>query len=161
MSLLIARCLTSSAILFSLALAGCQTAADANHANVAGSRDALMAGGVDPSYGDLENGKHQFAEGNYGLAEKHFRQTVAVNANSAEGWLGLAATYDRLRRFDLADKAYAEVLRLQGRKARVLNNMGYSQYLRGDYKAARRLYHEALQLSPDDAVIHANMAMLG
>ena len=135
--------------------------ADANHGNISPSSDSLMAGGVDPSSIDLQNGKHQFVEGNYGLAEKYFRQTVLTNANSAEGWFGLAATYDRLRRFDLADKAYSEVLRLHGRQARVLNNMGYSQYLRGNYKEARSLYNEALHLTPNDAVIHANMALMG
>ena len=147
-------------IVLPLVLAGCQTAADANHARVAPGPDPLMAGGVDPSANELERGKHQFAEGNYGLAEQHFRQVVAIKSNSGEGWLGLAASYDRLRRFDLADKAYDEVVRIEGRKARVLNNMGYSQYLRGDYKTARKLYMEALSITPDDTVIRTNLALL-
>lgn len=161
MTLRFKRCFNGGVALLSIVLVGCQSMSDANHANVSPSKDGLMAGGVDPSSVDLQNGKHQFMEGNYGLAEKYFRQSVSVNQNSAEGWLGLAATYDRLRRFDLADKAYMEVVRLHGRQARVLNNMGYSQYLRGDYKTARLLYNEALQLAPDDAVIHANIALLG
>ncbi|WP_315922242.1 tetratricopeptide repeat protein [Mesorhizobium sp. SP-1A] len=152
------KCLTGSVLLLSLAVAGCQTASDANHSQVAPS--SLMAGGVDPSVSDLEKGKHQFADGNYGLAERHFRQTVEANPQSAEGWLGLAASYDRLRRFDLADRAYEQVVRLEGRRPKVLNNMGYSQYLRGDHTAARRLYLEAQKSSPDDPVIRANLALL-
>jgi Flp pilus assembly protein TadD len=38
---------------------------------------------------------------NYGLAEKHFRRAVETHPRDAEG-IGLAASYDRLRRFDLA-----------------------------------------------------------
>lgn len=153
------KCLTGSVLLLSLVVGGCQTASEANHSTVAASSD-LMAGGVDPSASDLEKGKHQFADGNYGLAERHFRQTVEANPQSAEGWLGLAASYDRLRRFDLADRAYEQVVRLEGRKPKVLNNMGYSQYLRGNQSVARRLYLEAQKSSPDDPVIMANLALL-
>src|SRR5262249_18841631 len=57
-----------------------------------------------PSDDYLRMGKVYFREGNYGLAEEKFRKAVEVTPKDAEAWLGLAASYDQLRRFDLADK---------------------------------------------------------
>jgi Flp pilus assembly protein TadD len=54
----------------------------------------------------LSLGKKYFRTINCGLAEKHFRAAVEKHPRDAEAWIGLAASYDRLRRFDLADRAY-------------------------------------------------------
>src|SRR4051794_30588932 len=55
---------------------------------------------------DLGLGKYHFQAQNYGLAEMHFRRAVEATPGSAEAWLGLAASYDQLKRWDLADRAY-------------------------------------------------------
>jgi Flp pilus assembly protein TadD len=55
-----------------------------------------------------------------------------------KGGFGLAASYDRLRRFDLADRAYQEAIRIVGRTPEVLNDQGFSYILRGDYGRAQR-----------------------
>src|SRR5262249_10814437 len=65
-----------------------------------------------PSDDYLRMGKVYFRSGNYGSAEEKFRKAVEVTPKDAEAWLGLAASYDQLRRFDLADKAYDKVLAL-------------------------------------------------
>jgi len=44
-------------------------------------------------------------KGLYGLAEVEFRASVELKPQNAEAWLGLAASYDNLRRFDLADRS--------------------------------------------------------
>ena len=54
-------------------------------------------------------GKTQFREANYGLAEKHFRKAVELRADNSEAWMGLAASYDQLGRFDFADRAYDQL----------------------------------------------------
>src|ERR671938_227837 len=58
--------------------------------------------GMDDSKDDLALGKRHFRESNFGLAEVHFRRAVEKAAGpkerEAEAWLGLAASYDRLRR---------------------------------------------------------------
>ena len=61
--------------------------------------------GSDPN-DELNLGKKHYRANNFGLAEKHFRLAVEKHPRDAEAWLGLAASYDRLRRFDLADRAY-------------------------------------------------------
>jgi len=114
----------------------------------------------DISAADLDQGKAQFRNANYGLAEKHFRQAVELRADNAEAWMGLVASYDELGRFDFADRAYEQLLKVAGRRAQVLNNMGYSQLLRGEKKNARALFLEARRGLPDNRVVQANLALL-
>ncbi|QPC92684.1 hypothetical protein [Mesorhizobium sp. INR15] len=109
---------------------------------------------------DLAQGKAQFREANYGLAEKHFRKAVELKADNAEAWMGLAASYDELGRFDFADRAYGQLLKVAGRKPQIINNMGYSQLLRGNRKKAKALLLEAKAGMTDPAVVNANLALL-
>jgi len=71
--------------------------------------------GDDP-HDDLQLAKKYFRSNNYGLAEKSFRSAVEKHPRDAEAWVGLAASYDRLHRFDLADRAYQEAIRIVGRR---------------------------------------------
>jgi len=114
-----------------------------------------------PSDEYIRMAKVNFRNGDYGLAEKNYRKAVEVTPKDAEAWLGLAASYDRLRRFDLADNAYKQVLQLGYNNAAVLNNAGYSQLLRGDLKSARRFLLKAYELEPDNPYIVNNIALLG
>src|SRR6185436_13165938 len=114
-----------------------------------------------PSDEYIRMAKVNFRNGDYGLAEKNYRKAVEVTPKDAEAWLGLAASYDRLRRFDLADNAYKQVLQLGYNNAVVLNNAGYSQLLRGDLKSARRFLLKAYELEPDNPYIVNNIALLG
>jgi Flp pilus assembly protein TadD len=121
---------------------------------------AIQPVAQDVSASDLAEGKTQFREANYGLAEKHFRKAVELRADNAEAWLGLAASYDELGRFDFADRAYDQLLKVAGRKPRIVNNMGYSQLLRGNKKKARTLLLEARNGMTDTTVVDANLALL-
>ena len=114
----------------------------------------------DISEADLIADKTQFREANYGLAEKHFRKAVELRADNSEAWLGLAASYDQLGRFDFADRAYDQLLRVAGRQPQVVNNMGYSQLLRGNKTKARALLLEAKSAMADTTVVDANLALL-
>ena len=115
--------------------------------------------GVDPK-DDLGLGKRHYKEQNYGLAEKHFRKAVEAQPRSAEAWVGLAASYDRLRRFDLADRAYDQAINLLGPTPELLNNQGFSYMLRGDYKLARKKLAAAQSKDPDSAYIQNNINLL-
>ena len=74
--------------------------------------------------------------------------------------MGLAASYDELGRFDFADRAYDQLLKLAGRKPQIVNNMGYSQLLRGNKAKARELLTEAKGGMVDTTVVDANLALL-
>jgi Flp pilus assembly protein TadD len=115
--------------------------------------------GGDP-YDDLNLGKRHYREQNYGLAEKHFRRAVEKLPRDGEAWLGLAASYDRLRRFELADRAYKEALAILGPKPEVLNNIGYSYLLRGDLRTARAKFTEAQRRDPANPTIANNIQLV-
>ena len=115
--------------------------------------------GDDPN-DDVQLGKKYFRSNNFGLAEASFRNAVEKHPNDAEAWIGLAASYDRLRRFDLADRAYAQVLHLIGPTVEVLNDEGFSYMLRGDYTRAHKLLAEAQAKDPANPYVEANLKLL-
>ena len=78
----------------------------------------------------------------------------------AEAWVGLAASYDRLHRFDLADRAYAEAIRILGPTAEILNDEGFSYMLRGDYARAQKKLQEAQAQDPSNPYVQANLRLL-
>jgi len=78
----------------------------------------------------------------------------------AETWIGLAASYDRLRRFDLADQAYAQAIKLTGETVQILNDRGYSYLLRGDLAKARAKFLKAYQLDPTNPTVINNLQLL-
>ena len=136
---------------------GSTTVAPAELPPPSGENNALM--GDDPN-DDLSLGKRHFRAQNYGLAERHFRRAVEKSARDSEAWLGLAASYDRLKRFDLADRAYAQLLQIVGPTAEVLNNQGYSYMLRGDYRRARKILLAAQAKAPDNPYVKSNLDLL-
>lgn len=147
-----------------LVLAGCETTSE-HTGSVAGmvvkddtpSSTGLM--GEDPK-GDLELGKKHYRENSFGLAEQHFRRAVEKGPKDLEAWVGLAASYDKLRRFDLADRAYAQAIRLAGPTPEILNNQGYSYLLRGDRQKARRTLLAAQAKDPGNPYIENNLNLL-
>jgi Flp pilus assembly protein TadD len=105
-------------------------------------------------------GKEYFHQGDYGHAEAAYRKAVELMQTDGEAWLGLAASYDRLRRFDLADRAYARAGALLGRSVELYNDMGYSYLLRGDLLHARQYFLKAYEMDPSNPVVANNLAML-
>ena len=149
-----------------LALAGCSGGLAEFDPGAGKPADPVLTGTLDDgltgaSAGDpVSLGRRHYAEGNYGLAEENYRKAVELGPRDLDAWLGLAASYDRLKRFDLADRAYAQAIRLGGRSVAVLNNQGYSYMLRGDLKRARALLEEARRLDRDNPNVLANLDLL-
>ena len=139
---------------------GEQPATDPDTTGSVGSdkADADLLGG-DPG-DDLSTGKKQYAAGNFGLAERYFRRAAEQHPRDAEAWVGLAAAYDRLRRFDLADRAYDQALAIIGPTAELLNNRGYSYMLRGDYARARTSLMAAAAKDPKNQYVKNNIELL-
>ena len=113
-----------------------------------------------PAEKAVEIGKRYYRHGHFGLAEQSFRQAVEQDHNNAEAWLGLAASYDRLRRFDRARRAYDIVVRLVGKTPTVLNNLGYHYFLSGDRAKARETLIAALRADPENEQIRNNLALV-
>jgi Flp pilus assembly protein TadD len=115
--------------------------------------------GADPN-DPLGKAKAHFRRAEYALAEAEYRAALQRDGRDYEAWIGLAASYDQLRRFDLADRAYSAAARVGGMTATLLNNQGYSNLLRGDYGAARRKFELALAAAPDHPQALQNLEIL-
>jgi len=108
----------------------------------------------------VQAAKSQYAAGNYGHAAKYYERAVELTPQNGEAWLGLAASYDRIRRFDLADRAYREAGRYLGDRAEYYNNVGYSYLLRGDAQKARDNFLMARRLDPSNVTVNNNLELL-
>ena len=113
-----------------------------------------------PSDEPVRLGIQRFYEGNFGLAQQYFQNAVEKTPNDATAWIGLAASYDRLGKFELADRSYAAAAKLVGDTPRLLNNEGYSYMLRGELTKARAKFDAALRLDPGNATTINNLALL-
>jgi Flp pilus assembly protein TadD len=113
-----------------------------------------------PSDEPVKLGMQRFNEGAFGLAQRYFQDAVEKTPKDATAWVGLAASYDRLGRFDLADRSYVAAVKLVGHTSNILNNEGYSYMLRGDLKKARAKFEAALRLDPGNATATNNLALL-
>jgi Flp pilus assembly protein TadD len=153
-----------------ICLSGCQTTTEGQDTtgSVTGPTTGPGPGETPSSTGllgddpkdDLNLGKRYYRENSFGLAEKHFRRAVELGPKSVEAWVGLAASYDKLKRFDLADRAYEQAIRLAGPTPEILNNQGYSYLLRGDRRRARAKLLEAQAKDPSNPYVQNNLDLL-
>lgn len=116
------------------------------------------SGGTEQAW--LDQAKSAYRNGNYGLAERYYRAAIEERHNNAEAWLGLAASYDQLKRFDHADRAYDALVKITGRTPTVLNNLAYHQMLKGDFRAARATLNAAAAADPKNPYVRNNMQLL-
>jgi hypothetical protein len=87
-----------------------------------------------------------FNRGSFGLAERYFRDAVEKAPKDVTAWIGLAASYDRLARFDLADRAYANAIRLAGETTQIADpeQSGLLIYAAWGLEAGPSHVHEGL-----------------
>lgn len=153
--------------LLALGLAGCETTGDTSSPSLALTTPATTATVEEPgslkyyaSDEPLRLALEHFNRGNYGIAERYFRDAVEKTPRDVTAWVGLAASYDRLSRFDLADRAYAFAIKLAGETTQILNNQGYSYMLRGDLVRARQKLSKANAREPNNPTIVNNLQLL-
>jgi Flp pilus assembly protein TadD len=142
----------------------CETLAPAVVTDVGPSTTAKVEDPDDVKYyrsdEPLRMGIEHFNRGHFGIAERYFRDATEKAPKDPTAWIGLAAAYDRLARFDLADRAYAYAIRLVGETTEILNNQGYSYMLRGDLVNARRKFLKAYEREPNNPTIANNLQLL-
>ena len=71
-------------------------------------------------------GLEHFVAGTMAWPNIIFATQSKKTPRDATAWVGLAASYDEIGRFDLADRSYAEAIKLIGETTQILNNLGYS-----------------------------------
>lgn len=109
----------------------------------------------------LAEAKNHFRHGNYGHSATLYKKAAELEPKDAEAFLGLAASYDRLRRFDLADRSYRRLFDLTGGTLQYYNNVGYSNLLRGNLVAARKNFLKAYEIDPKNIIVANNLELLG
>jgi len=109
---------------------------------------------------DVQAGARHFTQGAFGLAQERFQAAVEKAPTDQVAWMGLAASYDRLRRFDLADRAYIQAEKIDPSNPSLYNNRGFSYLLRGDLVRARENLQRAAALRPNDATIANNLRLI-
>ena len=109
---------------------------------------------------DVSRGRALFRAGNFAEAELAFDRAARMNPRDPEAWLGLAACYDRMRRFELADRAYVRAVAINGTTSEILNNQGFSYLLRGDLTRARNMLTAAQKKDPGNQYVQNNLQML-
>jgi len=108
----------------------------------------------------LRQARAHFRNGDFGYSATLYKRLVEIEPNNPEGYIGLSASYDRLRRFDLSDRGYAAWYGLSGGTAQYYNNLGYSYLLRGDLSVALANLQKAKKLAPDSPVVANNLRLL-
>jgi Flp pilus assembly protein TadD len=145
-------------------LAGCQTDATSSLSPAAAAPTLTVqdpdATKYFPSDEPLHLATEYFDRGDFGTAAKYYEDAVTRAPKDASAWIGLAASYDRIGRFDLADRAYNQAVHLVGETTQILNNEGYSYMLRGRYVDARRKLQAAHRREPDNTIVNNNLKLL-
>ena len=144
-------------------LTGCSSASlvgfGANGANKVEIAE-ISNNGTYPADRALVEARSHFRNNDFGYSAAYYKRVVEVSPKTAEGYIGLSASYDRLGRFDLADRVYATLYELSGATAQYYNNVGYSYMLRGNLAGALTNFRKALKLDPGNLVVANNLQIL-
>ena len=110
--------------------------------------------------GALAEARGHFRNNDFGYSATLYKRVVDLTPKDPQGYVGLAASYDRLNRFDLSDRVYASLFQLTGGTAQYYNNIGYSYLLRGNLTLALTNFRKAKRLDPSNLVVADNIQML-
>jgi len=108
----------------------------------------------------LAEARAHFRNNDFGYSAALYKRAVELSPKNPEGYVGLGASYDRLRRFDLSDRVYASLYQLSGGTTQYYNNVGYSYMLRGNLKDALTYFRKARNLDPDNEIVNNNLRLL-
>lgn len=108
----------------------------------------------------LVEAKAHFRSGNFGHSAALYKRAVELGPKNVEAYVGLGASYDRLRRFDLSDRVYVALHELTGGTTQYYNNLGYSQMLRGNLSGALANFRKAQAIDPENVVVANNIQIL-
>lgn len=147
----------SMCVIGAVFLAGCQTMQSFEKTY---NKDTALGSNILSTDAPVVRGQKHYQAGRYGLAQQQYGKAVETDPQNLDAWLGLAASYDRLKRFDLAQRSYKSAIKIGGRTSAVLNNLGYSYLLQGNVRAARQNLLAAKRLDPENPNIQANLDLL-
>jgi len=154
--MIVTRCRIAIALLIAAAgLAGCA----GNDSDV---RPVMAIDGNRMELQDpLEEGRALLVTGQYGLAIDSLSRVLHDQPDSVRALNLIAEAYDRLHRYDLADRYHAKALEIDPNSVAALNNWGFSYLVRGDKARAKDLLERAVAVKGDQPVVLANLRLAG
>jgi Flp pilus assembly protein TadD len=107
----------------------------------------------------LERGRAMLEDGRLNEAIAELSRAASLDPKLSQAHSLLAVAYDRKGLRDRADDSYRRSIDVNDRDPEALNNLGYSLYLNGNYRAAVDKLKRAAKLAPADARILNNLAL--
>ncbi len=108
----------------------------------------------------LRDGNQRLKEGRLEESRRAFEQALAVKSDDADAHHGLAVIADKQQLFGVADNHYEAALKKQPRNPNLLNDIGYSHWLRGGDPQAEKMLLEALAVEPGHKGATLNLSTL-
>jgi Flp pilus assembly protein TadD len=105
-------------------------------------------------------GLHYLKNHLHSPAKQHLQRVLAQDDNRWQAHNGLGIIADVNKEFILAITHYQKALRLHPNSPMLLNNIGYSYYLRGDNKTAKDYFNQALHFDSQYAPTIQNLALI-
>lgn len=133
----------------SFAAAGCAAAPNAVEIRPIADPGSKLRPGSDR----LADAKGQLALGNFGLALEGFRKVARDYPDNAEAFAGMAACYEAMRRYDLAEMKYQAALALAPHNATLLARLAGALDQQGKVDAAAEVRGEIAQLASASAAL--------
>jgi Flp pilus assembly protein TadD len=106
----------------------------------------------------LARGRAMFEQDRLNEAIRELSRAVSLDSRLSEAHNLLAVAYDRKGLHDRARESFERALDHEP-DAQTLNNLGYSLYLSGNYRAAVARLKRAAKLAPTDSRIWNNLAL--
>lgn len=124
------------------------------------SRERAHAGGVEGTARErLERGRALLEEGRLNEAISELSSAASLDPRLSQAHSLLAVAYDRKGLRERAKDSYERAVDVNESDPQALNNLGYSLYVSGNYRAAVERLKRAARLAPNDARILNNLAL--
>ena len=107
----------------------------------------------------LDRGRAHLESGNLNEAITELSRASSLDPRLSQAHSLLAVAYDRKGLHERARDSYDRAVDVNERDPQALNNLGYSLYINGNYRAALDKLKKAARLAPADARIHNNLAL--
>jgi len=133
----------------SFAAAGCAAAPNGVEIRPIADPSSKLRPGAD----GLADAKGQLAVGNVGLALEGFRKVARDYPDNAEAFAGMAACYEAMRRFDLAEMKYQAALALAPHNTALLAKLAIALDQQGKADAAAEVRGEIAELASASAAL--------
>jgi Flp pilus assembly protein TadD len=107
----------------------------------------------------LDRGRALLEEGRLNDAIEQLSRATSLDPKLSQAHSLLAVAYDRKGLHDRAEDSYRHAIQVNENDPQALNNLGYSLYLNGNYRAAVDKLKRAARLAPADTRILNNLAL--